>query len=320
MQVNPNSGSFAEQGGADAGSGVELEQIEAGLAAVEALGGETAVGQPMDAGQIEVILVAQIHPDWRTAIAGDDAEAHAGIGLTGERVAVVFLRLFANGIFALVHNAVDGDMGFIYLGKGQRLTIGRPPKAFAAAQLFLGDVFGEAVGFAATAGVVGDLLGLAVFGGNDVQLGIVDVGDPLTIGGELGVLAGMAASGYQQAQGGAVGVLEVQVVADGDEDTAVFAPGVLGNAKFTLAQPFAAQHFFQRDVVVGDAIIGGGDEGGAVAGLQIEGKELAGEGAFGAEEVGEDTAVWAEVTTAGNVHAGQGELSNLLDGQGGRHG
>ncbi|MCZ7670494.1 MAG: hypothetical protein M5U34_26760 [Chloroflexi bacterium] len=53
-----------------------------------------------------------------------------------------------------------------------------------------------------------------------------------------------------------------QAAQQGDEDAAVFTPGVVGDARLPLPQPFAAQLFFECQVFLGVAPTGRGDEWG----------------------------------------------------------
>ncbi len=72
----------------------------------------------MDAGQVDVLVLAQVHPGRLAAIRRHYPQAHPGVRLAGEGIAVVLLGVGAGGIAALVHDAGDGDVGFVDLGEG----------------------------------------------------------------------------------------------------------------------------------------------------------------------------------------------------------
>ena len=146
--------------------------------------------QPLHACEVDVGFLAQIHPYGRNRLTRFDwhnTQAHARVGLPGKRVAVIFLRACANNIAALVNDAINGDVRLVGLLERQRAAVGRPPEAVVAVHFLLRGIFGQAVGFASAARVVGELArrGAAV-GGHNIQLGIAHVGDPCTIGRKLG--------------------------------------------------------------------------------------------------------------------------------------
>ena len=128
--------------------GVEFDQVEAGLFAVLDLGAEGAVGHPVDAGEVYVGVVAELHPDGIASLDGDDGQPDAGVLHAGEGVAVVFLGGWAGLVFALVHDAIDRDVGFVHLLEGDVAAVLGPPQPGEAVHLFLGYVLGEAVSLA----------------------------------------------------------------------------------------------------------------------------------------------------------------------------
>lgn len=187
VEVDPDIAFFGEEVGGSARFGIEENDVESVLLTVLALNPNTAIGGPADAGDVDIGLIAEIEPERVATVAVDDAEANVSVGGAGEGVAMVFLGASTDGVFALVHDAVDGNMGFIDFDEGDFLAVAGPPEAAVAGHLFLSGVFGEAVGFAGAAGAVGELARVATGGGEDVDFSVLDVGDPVAVGGECRV-------------------------------------------------------------------------------------------------------------------------------------
>jgi hypothetical protein len=322
VEVDPDVGGLAEQLLRAAAAEVEADEAEDALLAILQLGEQVALGGPVDAG--EVLGAFEVHPDGAAARARDDAEADAGVGLAGEGVGVVLLRRGADLIFALMDDPVGGDVGLVDLGVGEVGGVVAPPIALAAGHLFLGDVLGEAVGAAAAAGAAGELPGRAAGDGDDVELGVLDVGDPLAVAAEARV-EGRGGAGCDElaelsaARGGVVD--DVDPAGEGDEDPrlggAVVGPGVAGDPEVAGARALAAELLLGGEVVLGLAAARRGEQELLLAGVGIEEVELLGEAAIRAAKVCDPTIVGAPADRRGGEGAGQRVLGDGLGGEGG---
>ena len=81
------------------------------------------------------------------------------------------INFVAKGV---VHDAEDGDVGFVDFDKSNVFVIGSPPVAVTAAHFFLGNEFGLAIGFSCALCATCDLKGFASYCRDDVELGISD--------------------------------------------------------------------------------------------------------------------------------------------------
>ena len=326
MEVDPDVGGLLEEEGRGAGAGVDAQELEVLERAVLGLDEEGAVGGPADAG--EVLEGAELGPDDAAALAGDDAEADAGVGGAGEGVAMVLLGAVADGVLALVDDPVDGDVGLVDLGEGEVRAVHGPPEAVVAVHLLLGDVLGEAGGLAGAAGAAGHLARGAAGDRDDVELGVLDVGDVGAVARELRVERGRAAGPGidEEAQLGVGLGLDVDLAGRGDEqDVALLGPRVAGDAELALALALALELLLVREVLLGDAAAGRRGEEALGLRVEVEAEELTDERPLGAAQVGERAPVGREGDRRGVGGAGQGIGGGLFERDGrfegeGRHG
>ena len=133
---------FGEQDLRLAGGRIDLEHVEPGLCAVLALNVERlAIGRPIDAREVDVLIRAEIDLHPALAVRADHPQRDFGIGAARDRIALLecLRTLRADG------GTGDGaDLGFVEaLGREAR-AIGRPPVALEAVHLLLRDELGLA--------------------------------------------------------------------------------------------------------------------------------------------------------------------------------
>jgi len=106
-----------------AGDGIVSHQGQPALLAVDKLHRQPARGQPVHARNVMIIGVLHLHPGRLAAIDTRHAQPHHGVILAGKRVVMVFLRAVTGLVFALVNDAVDGNVGFIHFSEGDLATV-----------------------------------------------------------------------------------------------------------------------------------------------------------------------------------------------------
>ena len=121
---------------------IEFDEVEPGLLTILYLGAERAVGHPVDAGEVYVGIIAEVHPYGVAALDRNYAQPDAGVLRAGEGVAVVFLGGWAGLVLALVHDAIDGDVGLVRFLEGDVAAVLRPPQTGETVHLLLGYVLG----------------------------------------------------------------------------------------------------------------------------------------------------------------------------------
>ena len=245
------------------------------------------------------VLVGQVEPLDSAAFGADDAEPQFGVGIAGEGVAVAF---DLGALESLVDDGVFGDVAGVDADEGEVSAVAAPPVAAQLAELFLGDVVGEAereavFGFAREADQ------LAALAAEDVQVAVADEGDEFAVGAERGFEGGFAVG---QFLGIAVADEHSQAGAAGDEadgGLGVARPAVGGDAEFAGAGALAAQFFFAGEF--GGVVVGAEDYAARV-GVEFDAPEGADEAAACAPEPGEGAAVGSEADGAGPAMPGRG--------------
>ena len=174
IQINPGIAGFGEHGARLAGVDVRKEQVQFSLVAALALNRQRlAIGQPIDAGKIDIWIATQIHPGHRAGLDVDDAQFDQHIGAAGGGIALRKRGDIVGGdLEALGHF----DRAFIDAREGDVPPVGSPPIAGAAVHLFLGNELRHAVldRAAAVAGQCLLALGRDVIG---VEILIAHIGD-----------------------------------------------------------------------------------------------------------------------------------------------
>ena len=132
---------------------------------------------------------------------------------------MVFLRALADGVLALVDDAVDGDVGLVDFGEGQPRAVFRPPEAVAAPHLFLRDVLGEAVRASGAARAFGELAGLPRRAArcrraDDVEFGVLHVGDGFAVRRELRIEGGAVVFAHDLSERSIRSILDVDFAAE----------------------------------------------------------------------------------------------------------
>ena len=307
MQVDPGSVRFAQERPGLAGCGIKAQQIELSLGPVLHLGRQPAAGQPLNSGQIDIHLRAQVHPDRLAARTRDHAQAHPGVLCACKRVAVIFLGRGAGIRLALVYDAVNWDVPLVNFHEGQLGAVGRPPVATVTLHLFLGDVLGQPMAETRLAAAEGQSPRLASLDRDHVQFGILDVGHPPAVWREPGIDDGLPLCGDQQARLAFDRIQDEQIALQGQQYSTAFArPGIVGNARFHLPLPFAAQCFFRADTLLGGSTLDRGQQQASLACRRIEGEHLPAEAAVSAKEKGDQLVVGTELNVAGYGHAWPG--------------
>ena len=103
-------------------------------------------GSPVHACEVDVLFLAQVHPLRRGVGRRRHAQLHQHVAIAGGGVALLDdFGAIGVDLVTLLH----GHRRFVDAREGDGRVIRRPPVAGAAAHLFLGDEFGDAVADAA---------------------------------------------------------------------------------------------------------------------------------------------------------------------------
>ena len=145
----------------------------------------------IDPAEARDVVVADFHGNFEpagvAAAGADDADAHAGIGIAGLRIALQF------------DVGVDGDpvderilrhAGLVHLEVGDFARVGRPEVVAADVELFEVDPVDAAIEQRVVVGGGEGQGRRGAVGALDVEIVVVQVGDELAVGGELGIVAG----------------------------------------------------------------------------------------------------------------------------------
>mmetsp|Transcript_63641 Transcript_63641/g.189640 ORF Transcript_63641/g.189640 Transcript_63641/m.189640 type:complete len:286 (+) Transcript_63641:962-1819(+) len=141
--------------------GVQLEHRQLRLLAVQHLHCERPVGQPVHAGQVEVLAKRprQVEGNGRGHAGGlvgaagsrHHEEADLGVRPPREGVPVILLGPLSDGLRARVHDAELGDVLLVHLFEGHLTAIRRDPETLVTVKLLLRQEVGEPVGHAGAA-------------------------------------------------------------------------------------------------------------------------------------------------------------------------
>ncbi|MNQ75236.1 hypothetical protein D3C85_900220 [compost metagenome] len=206
---------------------VDAQQLQRLLVARQPLDvqGPPVLG-PVDAGQIDVGVGAQVDLDPFTGLHVLDIELDHGVGTPGARIALLDHRGAAAGD---VQARDDVDGAFVRALQSDEALVRAPPVAGVAIQLFLGDELGRGPGDQAVA-VVRDRLFSARRQVQHDQILIPHEADERTLGRDLGV--NLVGGGLGQATHAAVGAVGQEDVAfqRGQDVAALFVPRIFHHA------------------------------------------------------------------------------------------
>ncbi len=215
VQFDPGVAGLGEHDPARPAVEVGEHEIQAALIAALALHGERpAVGQPVDAGEIDVGVRAEIEGTDRAAAHVDDVQAHADVGAARGGVALREGRDVVGGdLEALRHR----HGALVDAHEGDVPAVGRPPVPRGAVHLFLGDELGHAVLDRAAAVAGQRFLGVPLQVVDEEVL-LAHVGDPVA-GGRDGGVGRERSGGGDLGHGvaGRLGEIVVEEIARGGE-------------------------------------------------------------------------------------------------------
>ncbi len=237
-QRHPGVRALGGDDAAGAGRRIDAQQVQGLLVARQALDvHRPSVLGPVDAGQIDVGVGAQVHLDPLARLHVLHIELDHGVGPPGARVALLDNRSAAAGD---VEARNDVDLGLVGALQGDEALVRAPPVAGVTIQLFLGDELGRGPGDQAVA-IRGDRL----FGaGGQVQhdqILITHEADERAFGRDLGV--DLVRRGFRQATHGAVSAISQEDVAfqRGQDIAALLVPRIFDHAARRDTHPLAAR-------------------------------------------------------------------------------
>ncbi len=184
VQRHPGRAGFVGEHALAVGVECHFHQVQLLLVARLALEAQVLRIAPIDAGQVDVLFLAQVDPA-RLRLGGrcDHAQLHAHIGVTGGRV-TLFDHIGAVGVdlVALLHR----HRCLVDARERDGRIVRCPPVTGVAVHLFIGDELGHAVADGGAA-VAGQLQLLSTGQVDHPQVAAADEADEAALGRQLGV-------------------------------------------------------------------------------------------------------------------------------------
>ncbi|MNS62326.1 hypothetical protein D3C72_953840 [compost metagenome] len=235
-QRHPGGRALRSDDTAGARRRIDAQQVQGLLVARQALDveGPPVLG-PVDAGQIDVGVGAQVDLDPFTGLHVLDIELDHGVGTPGARIALLDHRGAAAGD---VQARDDVDGAFVRALQSDEALVRAPPVAGVAIQLFLSDELRRGPGDQAVA-VRGDRLFSARGQVQHHQILIAHEADIGPLGRDLGV--DLIRRRFGQAPHAAVSAVGQEDVAfqRGQDVAALFIPGIFDHAALRNPHPLA---------------------------------------------------------------------------------
>ncbi len=256
VQVDPGVAGLRQQDAGFTAAGMHFQQFERLLVARLSLHGEkVGLGEPVHARQVDIGLLADVHPAQILPVGGDYAEPDPHVRRPGRGVALL-VDLEVLGVDLEAFGDLHG--GFVDADEGDGRVVGRPPVAGVAVHLFLRDEFRHAVADEPAA-VVGQAQFLERLEVDGIEVLVANEGHVASRRTEFRV--GLARFRGRQLAGFSVLQVVEEQVAVQREQQAVTAGGEVVADDAALADD--AQAFASREFLFGQRLVAG-DECGRV--------------------------------------------------------
>ena len=218
MQRHPGRAGLVGEHALAVGIERHFHQVQLLLVARLALEAQVLRIAPIDAGQIDVLFLAEVDPA-RLRIGGrcDHAQLHPHVGVASGRVTLLdHVGAVGVDLVALLHR----HRGFIDAGEGDGRIVRCPPVTRVAVHFFIGDELGHAVADDGAA-ITGQLQLLAAGQVDHPQVAAADEADETALGRQLGVGGESFTVGQLAYRGLALllEVVQVQLAAQREQQT-----------------------------------------------------------------------------------------------------